>query len=309
VRQRERRHVPDDDESDLPVPGGVGPDDGVVDLAAGGAEQVGALAERVRGQEGDALALEQQQREVVGRDVRERDRHERVHEASRQPHGAEAAADAVRPQRAEPVEAIDEQDRDGQPDQEGQLERVLRREADVLKEARDVGRDAGPDRGLGGPVEGDRADHHGEQRHRPGPRPERGQPRQRPPQPDHAVARLDGRDPREQVEVDGERLATGDPRLDSVQGHGDEGHRRVHERGDGEVLGTVAVRRHELHHSEQEDARGRRPVSEPLRVAEGRRQVAAGPHSGDPAHRPPDGAPRVERLEDVAEQDAGGKQP
>ena len=39
---------------------------------------------------------------------------------------------------------------------------------------------------------------------------------------------------------------------------------RVHERGHGHVLGLVAVRRHQLQHREREDARGRRPVPQPL---------------------------------------------
>ena len=102
------------------------------------------FAERVGREVHDRLALEEQQREVVRGHVRERDRDERVHELLRQAAGAEAAAHALRPADPEPVEARDEQDGPDQPEQEGQLERVLGREPEVLEELGDVGRDAVP---------------------------------------------------------------------------------------------------------------------------------------------------------------------
>ena len=56
-------------------------DERVVDRVGRGAEQVPALAERVRDQVPERLALEQQEREVVGGDVDRGDRHQRVDEA------------------------------------------------------------------------------------------------------------------------------------------------------------------------------------------------------------------------------------
>ena len=51
MREGQGRHVARDDEADLPVPGGVRADHAVVDLAVRGPEEVGAVAERVGGEE------------------------------------------------------------------------------------------------------------------------------------------------------------------------------------------------------------------------------------------------------------------
>ena len=83
---------------------------------------------------------------------------------------------------------------------------------------------------LGEPVEGDRADHHRHQRDGARPRLEPRQAGQRRAQADDAVARLDRRDAREQVEVDGERLAVARPRLDALDDLRDEREHRVAER-------------------------------------------------------------------------------
>ena len=57
--------------------------------------------------------------------VHERDRDELVRELLHKAAGAEAAAHAARPEHSQPVEARHEQDGPDQPEQEGQLERVL----------------------------------------------------------------------------------------------------------------------------------------------------------------------------------------
>ena len=80
VAEHERRHVADDERADLDVPDGGRRDDGVVDAAVGGAEQVAAVAERVGGQAPDVLPVVGEQREVVRDDVGGGDRHERVRE-------------------------------------------------------------------------------------------------------------------------------------------------------------------------------------------------------------------------------------
>src|SRR5829696_4926354 len=100
-------------------------------------------------------------------DISERDRHERVHELVGEPAGAEAPADASRPEYAEPVEARHEEHRPDQAEHERRLERMLRRQAAVLEELRDVWRDAVPGPLSGETVERDRPDHHRHQRHGP----------------------------------------------------------------------------------------------------------------------------------------------
>ena len=93
-----------------------------------------------------------------------------------------------------------------------------------------------------------------------------------------------GDDAREEVEVDREGLAAGDPGLDPVERHRHEGERRVDERGDRDGLGVVAVRRHQLHARRTRRSR-RRPASG--RAARGRRAApAVRPRAAFPAIQP-----------------------
>ena len=108
VREREGGDVADDDHRDLDVPRVLLREDRVVDAPVDGAEEVPALPERVAGQVGDRLALEDEEREVVRGDVDGRDRHQRVDEAVLELARAEVPADRSGALDAEPVEAPDE---------------------------------------------------------------------------------------------------------------------------------------------------------------------------------------------------------
>ena len=135
---------------------------------------------------------------------------------------------------------------------------------------------------------------------RPRRRVEPRQPAQRRPQADDAVARLDRRHAREEVVVDGERLAVAASSVStphttcaaSVS-------TRVAERRGDQPRRVLAPARGELDPGEDQQPRRGGPAPEPLRVRPqaARRQQAA------------DRPPRAERAEDVAEQHAREHEP
>ena len=90
----EADHVADDEGADLDVPDRVRAEDLEVDAPGGGAEEVGGRgAERVGEQVGELrLLLEDEEAEVVGDEVGEGDRDQRVGEA-----GAQFVRTAARP--------------------------------------------------------------------------------------------------------------------------------------------------------------------------------------------------------------------
>ena len=73
-------HVAGDQRRDLDVPDGVGAEDFVVDFPGGGAEEVGGAGpERVGEEEAELrLLLEDEEAEVVGDEIGERDRDQGV---------------------------------------------------------------------------------------------------------------------------------------------------------------------------------------------------------------------------------------
>ena len=120
---------------------------------------------------------------------------------------------------------------------------------------------------------------------------------------------------REHAEVDRERLPAREPLLGPEQDHGDEGVGAVGERRDGgRVRGQAdglkaALAVDELEPAEGDDPGDRGPAAEALRIGERRRRGLAGDQLEDAADEPGDGAPRVKRAEDVAEEDAEDDEP
>ena len=185
-------------------------------------------------------------------------------------------------------------DRDEQPGGRDDLRRGVEPD-DPVDRLRGVDRQVLPQLALAEAVERDRADHHRDEEHRPGVGVEPRQAAERRPQPDHAVARLPDRDPREEVEVDGEALAVPRPGLGPEDRLHDQRVDRVAQRGGGQRRRVVAPARHELDPGEDEQRDRRRVAAPGLRVG--------------PEPRQPDRPPRRERAEHVAEQHAQEHEP
>src|SRR5829696_7254064 len=110
MRKSEAGDVPDDDDADLDVPGVFLREDGVVDPAVDGAEQVPASVERVAREIRQGLTLEEEERQVVGRDVDRGDGDQRVDKSARQLLRRQAAANGACTLDAQAVEGGDERD-------------------------------------------------------------------------------------------------------------------------------------------------------------------------------------------------------
>ena len=110
------------------------------------------------------------------------------------------------------------------------------------------------------------------------------------------------REPGDQAEVDGERLAVSQPDVSSERGHSDPSDPAVDRDGEREHPRVGGVRVRELHRCETEEEERRRPATEPVRVGERRFPVEcrAAPAPRDEVGR---GAPRTEPGPDVPEQD------
>ena len=164
VGEDQRRHVAGDDEADLQVPGLVLADQAEVDRRGRGAEEVPALAERVGGERDDALALEDEEGQVVRDHVDQRDRDQRVHEAAAQALRGLLAADRLRARGAERVEPRHQ----GRPRAAGRSSRPAAPCPGCRSRAREgVGQVVGerrPGLALLEPVEGDGPDHHADHR-------------------------------------------------------------------------------------------------------------------------------------------------
>ncbi len=119
----------------------------------------------------------------------------------------------------------------------------------------------------------------------------------------HVLALLEDRDPREEVEVDRERLAAAAPRLDAEPRHPGPGEHAVGDRRGGQARGVLAPPRRELDPGEDQQPGGRGPAAEALGVGMGRR--APDQRTG----RAGDGPPRVQRMEEVAEEHARERHP
>ena len=133
----------------------------------------------------------------------------------------------------------------------------------------------------------------------PGRRIEPRQPAQRPPQAEHAVAGLEDRDPREQVEVDRERLAVARPRLDAPHVLRGERQDRVADDGGDEHRRVVSPQPDTSSiQVKTSRATAGRPAPEPLGVRPVQRR-----------QQPPERPERAERAVEVAEQDRGEHQP
>jgi hypothetical protein len=150
---------------------------------------------------------------------------------------------------------------------------------------------------------------HAQQRDRSGEEIEPEQRRQRHPHVEPVVAALESGDAAEQAEVDRERVRPVGPGVDAVQAHAHELNRRIGQREDGQRRGIVAARVDELEPGKAQDPHCRRPAPEARRVPHrlGHRPAAHRP--GDEGDRARDRPPRVERAEDVAEEQAGERQP
>ena len=127
--------------------------------------------------------------------------------------------------------------------------------------------------------------------------PRAGEPAQERAQPQHAAAQFERREPREQPEVDRERLAAARPRLDAVERHREPRQHRVDDVAHA-IVRAVTVRRDQLEPREGQQARRRRPKPE----ARGVRQRLQLEPPERRADDPPDRAPGVERTEHVTEQ-------
>ena len=117
-----------------------------------------------------------------------------------------------------------------------------------------------------------------------------------------SVALAERRDPREQAEVDGERLAALVPRAPAEGGHPEP--RRVAVERDRERQRARArrLRVAELERREAEEEERGRPDAEPLRVARAAASSSCPSRSARPRDAVRDREPRVERRPDVPEQ-------
>ena len=214
--------------------------------------------------------------------------------------GVEVAADRAGALDPERVEAAGDRHADQQPDRGDDLRGRLDRDPERAQAVVELHGEVLPQLALAQPVERDGADHHDDERDRAGHRVEARQPAEERAHADDAVPRLEHRHPREEVEVDRERLAPARPRLDAVDRHRGERQQRVAGHRGGERRGLLAPARGELDPGEHEQAGRGGPAAEPFRV--GPAHAVAEQHAAD---RPP----RVDEAEDVAEQHAHEHQP
>ena len=121
---------------------------------------------------------------------------------------------------------------------------------------------------------------------------------------EHAVVAGERRQPREQREVDAERVGVARPRLDAVEAHAHERDDEVEQREDRERLRLAPARPAQLADAEEQDPRRRGPAPQPRRIGQrlGRRDAR-----DDEADRAADRAPRAEQAEDVAEHERGDR--
>ena len=171
--------------------------------------------------------------------------------------------------------------------------------ADVRPGAFDRCADAAPQRTLRRAVEGRDADRRAREGDEPASRPELGETAERPAEDELAVADGKRRQAREEAEVDAERIAARGPRLDAVARHAGELRGGVHERGCSQEALVLVVGRDELEPPERGEACDGGPHAESLGVGPPRPQPECAA----------DGAPRVERTEDVTQQCAERDQP
>ena len=164
-----------------------------------------------------------------------------------------------------------------------------------------------PERRPAEPVEADGAEHDRDEGEVARDRLAAGEPRERHPDDQASVARAEGRDPREQAEVDGERLAALGPQAPAEGRHSEP--RRVAVQRDRERQRARAGRRlvAELERGEAEEEHRARPDAEPLGVGE-RRGPAAPQSLRDPGNAVGDREPRVDRRPDITEQNLDGNE-
>ena len=254
------------------------------------------MPERVGDQVHGALALEDEQREVVGERVRERDRDQGVGEALGQLGGGVTLPHAHHAPDPQPVEAADDQDaRDQSPTSEahcswlsGPAPRWLK--TDSMWGASDcqTGPFDAPSKVVEPIATASRAIVPGQSSSGGAPDSERTPL-------ELAVATREHREPCEEAEVDAERIGPLTPGVDAEPGHAAEHHHGVDERHDRELRGVVAVAVGKLDEGEAEDADGRRPATEPGRVLEHGRGLAFRDLAEGPGGAPGDRAPRAEQ--------------
>ena len=241
----------------------------------------------------------------MGDDIGQRDRDQRVHEAA-----PELGRGVVLPHRlhADDAQSVDpghdEHDTD-EADRERDLQRGLGVEAEVQEAVLELDAQAvrpRPQRPLREAVERRRADHRAQQRDRARHRVQPRRPAQERPPAQLAALPVQWGQPREEAEVDPERVAEARPRLGAIDAHADDLRRRVgqdHHR-QGARVGLVRVR--QLDPRERQDPERRRPAPEPVRIRDRVRPGADALHQ--PAGAAADRQPRIERAEDVAEDEA-----
>ena len=110
--------------------------------------------------------------------VAERDRDDRVDEASAELASLELARDRLHASDPDPVHGRDEEDAEDDAERAGELERRRTAEAEVLEVVHDRRGDGAPDGAVGRAVERGRPDHRAQQRRRPRHRLDAGQPGQ-----------------------------------------------------------------------------------------------------------------------------------
>ncbi len=225
--------------------------------------------------------------------VGERDRHEaRDEHAVERDLGARKAARHVRGQQVEPADRGDDEEQPG--DVEERPLDVPLLEPPVHPRGR-----------AAEAVEGDRAEHHGHERDRPGPGlAQPGEADERRAQAHLALLHGQRRDAGDEAEVDGERVRLGEPLGAAVEERADPGVGAVDEDRERERarVGRVVVGELERREGEQPD-RGR-PAAEALRIGE--RLRTAAPAAAEPLCSIRGGLPRVDRRPDVPEERRNG---
>ena len=269
---------------DLDVPDALRADDVVVDRRARRPEQVAPVPERIGGQEGHGLALEREQGEVVRDDVRHGDRREGVDELTGQLGGRMFTVHAVHTHHAEAVEAGDDQHRRYEADRRGELKRGRRGEAEVEEGLLEVVGQVGPRPALAEAVEARGPDGDAQQRDRARDRVEARQPRQRPPEIEHAVAPFPYRQARDDAEVGAERVGPVAPLVDPVEAHAGQLHGRVGEREQREGRRVVAALVGQLDPREAQQPERGRPAAEA--APDSAEATAARPRTGAGRPRP-----------------------
>ncbi|CAB4347234.1 unannotated protein [freshwater metagenome] len=281
---------------DLRVPDRVGAKDRVVDRRLGGAEDVGAVAERVGDQKEARLPLEDEKREVMRNDIGERDRDQRVGEAAGQLRRRRlAGACAVHSDDGEPVEPAYEPHKQQQPNRVGGLDRRSCRKAERSEQVTQLlGHPARsrPHRPLRETIEAGRPDQNTDDGYRTGSLRHLECPNKRCAQAAATAVPVERRKQREEAEGNAEAVCVAAPFLGTEAAHPNQHHGGVDQRHDRKRAWLLAPAPDQLNPGEAENHQGGRPASKTLRVADRRRQPAANARCR-PADATADCAPRA----------------